>query len=59
MLIGLGIIVAVVFMDQGQRRIPIQYAKRIVGRKMTTGGSTYLPLKVNQAGRSRSSSRRR
>ncbi|HEX7247405.1 MAG TPA: preprotein translocase subunit SecY [Actinomycetota bacterium] len=50
MLIGLGIVVAVVFMDQGQRRIPIQYAKRIVGRKMTTGGSTYLPLKVNQAG---------
>jgi len=50
LLIGLGIIVAVVFMDQGQRRIPIQYAKRIVGRKMTTGGSTYLPLKVNQAG---------
>ncbi|MDH4113355.1 MAG: preprotein translocase subunit SecY [Actinomycetota bacterium] len=50
MLIGLGIIVSVVFMDQGQRRIPIQYAKRIVGRKMTTGGSTYLPLKVNQAG---------
>jgi preprotein translocase subunit SecY len=50
LLIGIGIIVAVVFMDQGQRRIPIQYAKRIVGRKMTTGGSTYLPLKVNQAG---------
>jgi preprotein translocase subunit SecY len=50
MLIGLGIIIAVVFMDQGQRRIPIQYAKRVVGRKMTTGGSTYLPLKVNQAG---------
>jgi preprotein translocase subunit SecY len=50
MLLGLGIIVSVVFMDQGQRRIPIQYAKRIVGRKMTTGGSTYLPLKVNQAG---------
>ena len=49
-LIGLGIIVAVVFMDQGQRRIPIQYAKRVVGRKMTAGGSTYLPLKVNQAG---------
>jgi len=49
-LIGIAIIVAVVFMDQGQRRIPIQYAKRIVGRKMTTGGSTYLPLKVNQAG---------
>ena len=49
-LIGLLIIVAVVFMDQGQRRIPIQYAKRVVGRRMTTGGSTYLPLKVNQAG---------
>ncbi|HEY7478412.1 MAG TPA: preprotein translocase subunit SecY [Actinomycetota bacterium] len=48
--IGLLIIVAVVFMDQGQRRIPIQYAKRVVGRRMTTGGSTYLPLKVNQAG---------
>ena len=50
LLIGLGIIVAVVFMDQGQRKIPIQYAKRVVGRRMTTGGSTYLPLKVNQAG---------
>jgi preprotein translocase subunit SecY len=50
LLIGLGIVVAVVFMDQGQRKIPIQYAKRVVGRRMTTGGSTYLPLKVNQAG---------
>ena len=50
LLIGLAIIVAVVFMDQGQRRIPIQYAKRVVGRRMTSGGSTYLPLKVNQAG---------
>ena len=49
-LIGIGIIVSVVFMDQGQRRIPVQYAKRVVGRKMTAGGSTYLPLKVNQAG---------
>src|SRR5918992_2828816 len=44
------IIVAVVFMEQGQRRIPVQYAKRVVGRKMTSGGSTYIPLKVNQAG---------
>ena len=50
LLIGLAIIVAVVFIDQGQRRIPIQYAKRVVGRRMTSGGSTYLPLKVNQAG---------
>jgi preprotein translocase subunit SecY len=48
--IGLGIIVAVVFMDQGQRRIPVQFAKRIVGRRMMGGTSTYLPLKVNQAG---------
>ncbi len=50
MLIGLALIVAVVFMEQGQRRIPVQYAKRVVGRRMTTGGSTYIPLKVNQAG---------
>ena len=50
MLLGLAIIVAVVYVDQGQRRVPIQYAKRVVGRKMTSGGSTYLPLKVNQAG---------
>ncbi len=50
LLIALGIIVSVVFIDQGQRRIPVQYAKRVVGRKMTSGGSTYLPLKVNQAG---------
>jgi preprotein translocase subunit SecY len=48
--IGLAIIVAVVFMEQGQRRIPVQYAKRVVGRRMTSGGSTYIPLKVNQAG---------
>jgi preprotein translocase subunit SecY len=50
LIIGLGVIVAVVFMDQGQRRIPIQYAKRVVGRRMMGGTSTYLPLKVNQAG---------
>jgi preprotein translocase subunit SecY len=48
--IGLLIIIAVVFMEQGQRRIPVQYAKRVVGRRMTQGGSTYIPLKVNQAG---------
>ena len=48
--IGLGIIVAVIFIEQGQRRIPVQYAKRVVGRRMTAGGSTYIPLKVNQAG---------
>ncbi|MCP2317546.1 protein translocase subunit secY/sec61 alpha [Nocardia amikacinitolerans] len=44
------IIVAVIFVEQGQRRIPVQYAKRVVGRKMYGGSSTYLPLKVNQAG---------
>ncbi len=49
-LIALGIIVAVVFIQEGQRRIPIQYAKRMVGRRMTAGGSTYMPLRVNMAG---------
>ncbi|HEX2266882.1 MAG TPA: preprotein translocase subunit SecY [Actinomycetota bacterium] len=51
-LVGLGImiILAVVFMEQGQRRIPVQYAKRVVGRRMMGGQSTYNPLKVNQAG---------
>jgi preprotein translocase subunit SecY len=49
-LVGLGIIVAVVFIQEGQRRIPIQYAKRMVGRRMTAGGSTYMPLRVNMAG---------
>jgi preprotein translocase subunit SecY len=49
-LIAVGICAAVVFVQEGQRRIPIQYAKRMVGRRMTTGGSTYLPLRVNMAG---------
>jgi preprotein translocase subunit SecY len=49
-LLALCVIVAVVFMQEGQRRIPIQYAKRQVGRRMTAGGSTYLPLRVNMAG---------
>src|SRR6266540_1303876 len=39
-----------VFVQEGQRRIPIQYAKRMVGRRMTSGGSTYMPLRVNMAG---------
>jgi preprotein translocase subunit SecY len=47
---ALVIIVGVVFVEQGQRRIPVQYAKRMVGRRMYGGSSTYLPLKVNQAG---------
>ena len=49
-LIALAIIAAVVFIQEGQRKIPIQYAKRMVGRRMTAGGSTYMPLRVNMAG---------
>jgi preprotein translocase subunit SecY len=49
-LLGLAIIVAVVFVEQAQRRIPVQYAKRMIGRRQYGGTSTYLPLKVNQAG---------
>jgi preprotein translocase subunit SecY len=48
--IGLVLVGAVIFMEQGQRRIPVQYARRMVGRKMFGGSSTYIPLKVNQAG---------
>ena len=44
------LLVAIVFVEQGQRRIPVQFAKRVVGRRMTSGGSTYIPLKVNQSG---------
>ena len=49
-LMALIVIVAIVIMEQGQRRIPVQYAKRVVGRRMYGGSSTYIPLKVNQAG---------
>jgi preprotein translocase subunit SecY len=49
-LFALAIIVSVIFVEQGQRRIPVQYAKRMVGRRMYGGTSTYLPIKVNQAG---------
>ena len=48
--IALGVVAAVVFVQEGQRRIPIQYAKRVIGRRMTQGGQTYLPLRVNMAG---------
>ncbi len=48
--VALAVIVGIVFVQEGQRRIPVQYAKRVVGRKMTTGGSSYLPLRVNMAG---------
>ena len=50
MIMGLAMIVAIVFVEQGQRRIPVQFAKRVVGRRMYCGQSTYIPLKVNQAG---------
>jgi preprotein translocase subunit SecY len=49
-LVAIGVVVAVVFIQEGQRRIPIQYAKQMVGRRLTSGGSTYMPLRVNMAG---------
>ena len=49
-LLGMFVIAAVVFVEQSQRRIPVQYAKRMVGRRMYGGTSTYIPLKVNMAG---------
>ncbi|MFN5651445.1 MAG: preprotein translocase subunit SecY [Actinomycetes bacterium] len=48
--VSIGVLVAVVRVELGQRRIPVQFAKRVVGRRMTQGQSTYIPLKVNQAG---------
>ncbi len=48
--IALGVVAAIVFVQEGQRRIPIQYAKRVIGRRMSGGGQTYLPLRVNMAG---------
>ncbi|MFY0409852.1 preprotein translocase subunit SecY [Solicola sp. PLA-1-18] len=50
LLIGLAVVAAVIFIEQAQRRIPVQYARRMVGRRMFGGSSTYIPLKVNQAG---------
>ncbi len=48
--IVLGVVASIVFIQEGQRRIPVQYAKRVIGRRMTSGGQTYLPLRVNMAG---------
>jgi len=50
LLVGVAIVAAVIYVEQAQRRIPVQYAKRMVGRKMYGGTSTYIPLKVNMAG---------
>jgi preprotein translocase subunit SecY len=49
-LLAMVVITLVVFVEQAQRRIPVQYAKRMIGRRMYGGTSTYIPLKVNQAG---------
>jgi len=48
--IGLLVVAAVVFVEQSQRRVPVQYAKRVVGRRTYGGSSTYIPIKVNMAG---------
>ena len=48
--VALVIIVGIIYIQEGQRRIPVQYAKRVIGRKMYGGQSTFIPLKVNQAG---------
>jgi len=50
MAVGILVVAAVVFVEQAQRRIPVQYAKRVVGRQAYGGTSTYIPIKVNQAG---------
>ncbi len=50
MLVFLAMVVAIIYVDQGQRRIPIQFAKRVRGRRVMGGQSTYIPLKVNTAG---------
>jgi preprotein translocase subunit SecY len=49
-LVSIAILVAIVYIELGQRRIPVQFAKRVVGRRMYGGQSTYIPLKVNQSG---------
>src|SRR3954462_7522345 len=49
-LIAIGIVVAVFFVQEGQRRIPVQYARRQLANRQTQGGSTYMPLRVNMAG---------
>jgi len=48
--VSIGLLVFIIFMDQGQRRIPVTFARRMVGRRMTMGQSTYIPFKVNQSG---------
>ena len=50
MILGLVVVAVIVYIQEGQRRIPIQYASRVRGRRMYQGGATFLPLRVNQAG---------
>lgn len=50
LIVGIGVFIAVIYMNEAQRKIPIQYAKRVVGRRMYGGQSTYLPLRINQGG---------
>src|SRR5207342_2663300 len=50
LVMGVALVVAVVFVEQAQRRVPVQYAKRMIGRRQYGGTSTYIPIKVNQAG---------
>src|SRR5204863_574762 len=50
LVLAIAVLVAIVFVEQGQRRIPVQFAKRVVGRRMYGGQSSYIPLKVNQSG---------
>src|SRR6266513_674348 len=49
-ILAIAVVVAVVFVQEGQRRIPVQYARRQLGNRQTTGGATYMPLRVNMAG---------
>lgn len=49
-LLGIGVVAGVVMIQQGQRRIPVQYSKRVVGRRIYGGQSTHIPIRVNQAG---------
>lgn len=50
LILGLAVIAGVIMVQQGQRRVPVQYARRVVGRRMYGGQSTHIPLRVNQAG---------
>jgi preprotein translocase subunit SecY len=50
LVMGVGLIVGIIFVESGMRKIPVSFAKRVVGRRMYGGGTTYIPMKVNQSG---------